>query len=63
MGSRLARICELALHRAQVKDGSGSHVVIWTECKRTHNQYELVVDFGPIHGNSYTLAETLASLV
>ena len=30
---------------AQVKDGS--HVVIWTACKRTHNQYETSCGFRP----------------
>ena len=37
----------------------GSHVVIWAACKITNNQYELIIDFGPIHGNAYTLAIAL----
>ena len=35
------------------------HVVIWTECKGTHNQDATIVDFGHIHGNAYTLVEAL----
>ena len=46
---------------AQVKNGS--YVVIWEACKRTHNQYEIVVDFSPIHGNTSTLAAALPALV
>ena len=57
-GFEVVRICELALCCTKVKDVS--HVVIWTACKRTHNQY---VEFGPIHGNAYTPAAVLAALV
>ena len=46
---------------AQVKDGS--HVVIRTACKRTHNQYETSWRFRPIYGNAYTLAAALSALL
>ena len=39
---------------AQVKDGY--HVVIWTACKRTHNQYEIIQTFrtiDPEQNNTY----------
>ena len=45
----------------QVKDGS--HVVTLTACKQRTISIKLVVDFGPIHGNAYTLAAALAALV
>ena len=39
-----------------------SHVVIWTACESTHNQYELSVDFWSIHGNAYTLVVAFIAL-
>ena len=44
---------------AQVKDGS--LVLICTECKRTHNQYETSCGFWP--GNAYTSVAALAALI
>ena len=51
-GSRLDRICELAL-RLYSRKGVKELLI----------SKNVVVDFNPIHGNAYTLAEALETLV